>query len=478
VLAGTVLALGAGLYARTTFEALTEPEIVNYSEGIVLHAAERALAGAPLWGDLRHAPYDYSAYPPLFTVLAGALCGVFGVHLSVVRALAAAAHALALGVAGRIASRESGCAWAGLTAVGLGLGVTSAHPFAAIARVDALEILFGLIAIERLLALERRDAAHPRAAALTAIVAMVLCALTKWTGLAPFVGIALWRAWRTRSVEDPALATVLGGVLASLAAFALGHVWTGGALTQQVFFDQARSGTILRAFVVVNYVAYQLGPIAIALWAVRRGLAHTAASALATSLVWMALSQLKDGADHNYALGPIALTVALAGAGLPALRDDFVRARPTRRAWAEPVLAVLAVASMGLASLQTSHLEERGPRWRSDHAALHARLAAIDAGPILAEEPFYARRHGLASWFTDPCHFQILVRHGALPAEPLFEAMRTGRIPWVLRGDVLGGVPGLDATLAAHFDEVFRTEGPITTGPLSLHRYRDLTPSE
>jgi hypothetical protein len=478
VLAGVVLAIGAGLYGRTTYEALTEPEIVNYSEGIVLHAAERALAGAPLWGDLRQAPYDYSAYPPLFTVLAGALCGIFGVHLAVVRALAAVAYALALAVAGRIASRESGHAWAGLAAVGLGLGVTSAHPFAAIARVDALEILFGLIALDRVLALERRDAARPRVTAFAAIVAMVLCALTKWTGLAPFVGIALWRAWRARSVRDPALAAVLGGVLASLAAFAIGHVWTGGALTQQVFFDQARSGTILRAFVVVNYVAYQLGPIALALWTVRRGLAHAAASALASSLVWMALSQLKDGADHNYALGPIALTMAIAGAGLPALRDELVRARPTRRVWAEPVLAVFAVVSMGLASLQTSHLEERGPRWRADHAALHARLAAVDTGPILAEEPFYARRHGLASWLTDPCHFQILARHGALSADPLRAALREGRIRWVLRGDVLGGVPGLDAILADHFDEVFRTEGPITTGPLSLHRYRDLTPPE
>jgi hypothetical protein len=47
----------------------------------------------------------------------------------------------------------------------------------------------------------------------------------------------------------------------------------------------------------------------------------------------------------------------------------------------------------------------------------------------------------------------------------------------VLRGDVLGDVPGLDEVLATHFDEVFRTEGPITTGPHSLHRHRGLTSS-
>jgi hypothetical protein len=69
------------------------------------------------------------------------------------------------------------------------------------------------------------------------------------------------------------------------------------------------------------------------------------------------------------------------------------------------------------------------------------------------------------------------MRHGELSPEPLFEAMREGRVPWVLRGDVLGDVPGLDEVLATHFDEVFRTEGPITTGPHSLHRHRGLTSS-
>jgi hypothetical protein len=474
-----VLALGAALYAGTTWEALSEPEIVNYSEGIVLHAAERTLLGGPLYGDLREAPFHYSAYPPLFPVVAGWLLDVTGVRLAVLRALAAVAYAVALGIAGRIASRESGHAWAGWCATGLGLGVASAHPFAAIARVDALEIALGLVALERLLAIERGETRRPYLAAVAAVAALCGCALTKWTGLAPFAGLALHRAWVTRSPRDPVLVVTGAGVLVTVAAYALGHVLTSGALTRQLFVDQAQSGVIVRGFVTLNFVSYQLGILVVAGWAAARGVARSTVAALVASVLWMSISQLKDGADHNYSLGPIALAIAVAGAGLPPLLEDFRRTRATRPALAEPALGLFALISMGLASLQTSHLEERGPRWRSDHVALHAALAALPPGAIvLAEEPFYARVHGLAPWLSDPCHVQILARHGALSPEPHLAALRAGTIPWVLRGDVLGGVPGLDEVLAAHFEEVLRTEGPLTTGPLTLHRHRDVTRRE
>jgi 4-amino-4-deoxy-L-arabinose transferase-like glycosyltransferase len=445
---------------------LTEPHVINYTEGISLLAALRVQDGLSLYPDLSTPPFVYLAYPPVYPAVSAAFVGVLGTGLWPLRLLTLLAE-LAAGVLVYRLLRRSGVSRLRALALGLvALGLLSVHKFHGLARLDPFLVAVELGCVELALAARARPT-WTRLGGLGALA--VVAMLTKPTAaitLAVLGGHALLGARGQPGPARAAARRVLGAFVAAgvvYAAFvAILQATSDGRFWEHTIVLQAASGVEPRWR---NY-----GPLAVFWFEVRWPIVAMGGiialtrpgllAAFATvQLVWLALATRKFGADANYYLLPmLAMLVACGRAFAPDARPvhPALARLPGHVPWRAVVLPVVLVAALVGQALRITQLRPfdrpclvffnrqlRNEQTAAFRERLVQAVASAPPGPVLVEEPYFAVINGRDYIMSDPFHLMLLHKKGLYDLAPVLAEIRQARVAITggrltrLAGDVL-----------------------------------------
>lgn len=385
---GAVYVAIAGLFLYPLVLILGEPYLLNYTEGILLHAAMQVQAGGSLYGDLSAPPHGYFAYGPLHALLGALLLALTGPSLLPLRLLSVACElAIVLLVYRTLRALRAGppqdaagAPEAGVPATGvpgsgdalagamLTLGVLGLHKFHGIVRVDMLMVAAEVWAVSELLMFLRGPGRGWRGLACF-VAAMVLALLTKTTAAILLGGtglVALLALCRQRRQGAMLLAAVAAAALVYGLVFLAWNAATGGGFARFQSTYQAASGFcdprredcfwVFNLFYVLlahygSFLALGLASVVLL-----RGGGALGLLALVSAL-WVCAGNFKSGADLNYNIELLVLLCMLVGLALPRWRGLAARlsarlaARLSARLAAACVaLVVPALLAFGLAS--------------------------------------------------------------------------------------------------------------------------------
>ncbi len=424
LLLGASLAAVISVYALQTFDL----ERKSYGEGPILATIER-MRSEPVSAEWLRAPdYTLSCYGPVYYWAFDLAARIGDSRHSIIPGrLVSLAAALAIAaLAAWVARRETRSVELGLLAPLAFLVSPTASYWMPYARVDMLALLATLGAYA---ALGPKRKSVVTAAALIAAGSLVkpTCALAALPIVAHLVA---WRRWRDAAIFPlvvPALGAVAWGAVQwrSRGFFLTGVLagnrnqmipWRGYAYGYEFLASPLGTTAML---IVVYLLVTEPAKAVRSLWCLGFLLS------LGTSFVTVC----KNGSDHNYFLDPALLAsfvVAVCGA--------------TRLSAAQPLRTLVALAGLAVVLTLPSAREIKVVVRSLD--APTEEYARVEA--LLREEPAdvglladgecvdVALAAGHRPWVNDSFLYMLLVANGTLDERELLDAMRQGRIKWLL----------------------------------------------
>ncbi len=476
------LGLGPIFFAFVALQMLADPHLLNYTEGISLLHASRFLHGESLYPPISVWPFVYNTYPPLYPAIGAAIVGLLGTKLFALRLLTIFAELVLVALAFAYVRQTARSVLTALVTGAVLMAVFSVHKFHVLARLDMLLVActFGGFAAYRRFEETRRPVWATTAAAL-----LVCALLTKPTAAIPagimgaYAAIRFFRHRDTTS-RNGLLALILAGVVALL-SYGLLAWWTQGEFLRHTIEYQGYSGRlkdprfwtprpILRSYwpiVLLSAAALLFARGEVLLRVLTTG-----------SWAWYIASSFKHGADSNYSIEPLVLSTVLTAVWVSGFlnRPLAVFGRDVPGA---AVALVFFVFSVGAYRLGTPNQF----RWIHSKVTLATlpdrnRLLEHMQGAqrhTLSEEPYFAVRAGRPLVLSDPFQLVILARRGKFDMEPLYAALRDGRIDVVLAGARILGYRPLREVIQDHFDLELTTD-PIEQTRWYVFRYRGPVP--
>ena len=451
-------------FAYASYRVIAEPHALNYTEGISLLSAQRIHEGAPMYPPIGEPPYVYLAYPPVYPLLCAGLTLLGTPKLPTLRGFTVACELLSAVLLFLLLRQRRVSRLHAATCGASLLGILSIHKFHGLARLDMLVVALLLLVLWLL----TRARAKPNwRTHLLLGASMVLTCLTKPTAAVPLLvmgGSLLLPAWRGEKRARRILGTCVAAAATYVAiALALQHA-SGGGFVRHTFLYQAQSGVRGGGFATGPMVRMwqTLAPVLIATlacFALIRRLTLPGTLAL-VSLLWLALSSLKAGADLNYTLEPLAWLLLFLGCVLGSERESLSprnrlgRRIAARRATLPIVLGACLLTLAIPRTLGSQHALYLEPALSSEWAAMRERTVEFlreSDGLTLAEEPYFAVAAHKALWLSDPFHYEVLRRRGTFDFEPIYDAMRAGRIRRIVAGARLLTVPNFAHLLHRHY---------------------------
>jgi hypothetical protein len=403
-------------------------------------------------------PYYSHGYPPVWSYVVSIPMAWTGPGVGPARAVSALATLGATFLIGRAAFRETGSAWIGLLGAGLFLSSPYVFHTTPLARVNALMLLFELIALSLFAEPTRRRAALGGAV-------LALAVFTKPTAIDAVVAGLLFLV-----LVDVRLAVLAGAVFAVVAGLGLVALQaaSGGTYVSNVIlsnssaFDAGQLWTYVQNFSLLHAVVLLLA-LANLVQAVRaRRLTPWHIFAPVAAL--LALSTIgKTGAGESYFLSTIASISILAALEV----DRLVRAGQVRSGLAFALAGALLLQGVLFAHGQLSDalgwLPDRGLQANSlGHAPTAAdrqaasELAALvraTPGPVLAEDASFDVAAGKDLVGTSPPSLRNLWEARLWDAAPLVADLHAHRYSMVILDAELYPPPVLDAIGQSYFEE-------------------------
>jgi hypothetical protein len=424
LLLGASLAAVISVYSLQTFDL----ERKSYGEGPILATIER-MRSEPISAEWLRAPdYTLSCYGPVYYWMSDLASRIVDSRRSIVPGrLVSLAAALAIAVlAAWVVRRETRSVELGLLAPLAFLVSPTVSYWMPYARVDMLALLSTLGAYAML---GPRRTSVIAAAALIAAGSLVkpTCALAALPILAHLV---VWRRWRDTVVFAlvvVALGAVTWGAVqwCSRGFFLTGVLtgnrnqmipWRGYAYGYE--FLASPLGTVAMLVVVYLLVTEPVKALR-SLWCLGFLLS------LATSFVTVC----KNGSDHNYFLDP-ALLASFVIAACGAARLSAVQPRRALAALAG-LAVVLTLPSAREIKVVVQSLD--GPTDEYARVQELLREEPADVGLLADGECVdVALASGHRPWVNDSFLYMLLVANGTLDERELLDAMRQGRIKWLL----------------------------------------------
>jgi hypothetical protein len=490
-----------------------EPYMLNYTEGILLWAANQLAAGEGIYLDIDRAPFAYFAYGPVHPAICAPLVALFGPSLLPIRVLTVLSELVIVLFVYRILTAYAVTRWYAATGAALVMGALALQKFHALARIDMLVLAFEMWGLSELVAF-RND--RRRIHLLWFVVAQVVALLSKPTAIVLLGGAGLLALSMLRHERRDGLRIVLGcaaaGVIYGLALL-VGSLMTDGAFFEFQFTYQGASSFCnvldeeckwvrVRAHVVqLHHGSFLLVALVSIVLVRKHGFLYLL---FALSMGWWCFANLKRGADLNYIIEPLLLSGIVIGAALPHWRARAERIDHRLGALGVPLLGCISPASAWTSGApihdwickEAVHptpeafrelvLEEGGNPDEHDPNATFdllastaqqereriAELTRAATGILLVEEPAFAVQAGKEIWITDPWQMVALHREGMFDIEPVLDACRDGRIQWIFAGSRVRDLPGLREVIATSYDEVYRAEHAIESTFWVVYRHR------
>ena len=400
-----VPAAGLALYALARWViALVDRTPVLYGEGAVANAAALARAGTA-YLDVDPERFVAANYPPLYFHLASIGDPFVSGRIASIAATLVVATILfaAARPAGPLVAAAFGAGWLALAPVMI---------WGPAVKPDLVALALTAVAV---VTLDRRRELAPIAG-----FAMVFAALAKPTALLPGAALVVWLAWSDRAT----LARFGFGAAVAIVAAAVTvymdsvpdvwrHVVTWNALSWSA--DQAVSVAVIGVLVVGV-------PLGIAAWA--RGFSGARAAYLAGGLA-IVVAAGREGATINYLLD---LTVAIM-LSLTAIAPRLGRSALIPLA----LLAQLVVGTLVLDPLAV--LPGRVPTtgaWSDPFRGGAIAFGVRVDGRYLAEDVGLLAKTGISPVVDDLFLWSRLVERGIIPADPILNQVREGRIDSVI----------------------------------------------
>jgi hypothetical protein len=242
-IAGAVLGAGALWYLGSVLVValarINYPYDLEWMEGGTLEHVARVLSGQPLYvpPSLEFTPY---IYPPLYYFVAAPFAKLFGLRLLSLRLVSLAASLGVLAVIAALVHQRTRSRLGALVGAGLFAALYErTGAFFDLARVDALALLFALLAVWLLLRNERRDVA--------AGVLLAAACFTKQSLLLVAVPVVLARTWSLRGPQR--LQCIAAFVVLAGGGGVLLHARTHGWSTTYLFSLPASHPRVSAAWV-------------------------------------------------------------------------------------------------------------------------------------------------------------------------------------------------------------------------------------
>jgi len=309
----TSLAAMAAIQLRWALAFLQWPVEVMYGEALIHDHAARLLRGEALYQPIGHPSFSIAAYTPVFYLLMAGAQALFGPSLGPGRIVSIVATVVTAGLLGALAARQGRGFPAGALAALLfvALGFPTPFPWLAIGKEDVLGVGFGIASV--LMLAGGTSAKRVAGAAVLAALAI----LTKQTLIAAFVAgtLVLWFHDRPRAIQF----VLMGGGLVAGTGLVL-ELTTHAFLANTVLANAQPYRLEVLSINLATLKAYQVGPIAVAAFAVlRRLIARASLEDVLLPAYWAAtllplLGLAVVGSAQNYWIELAAASAVLAAA--------------------------------------------------------------------------------------------------------------------------------------------------------------------